>query len=127
MNQAILLVDDNAIQAATRKTILERSGHTVKVAASGKTALEFLSSKEMRESLGLVITDHLMPGMNGPELVVEIRRRGIALPIIVLSGLPDAGVAYEGLDVTFRVKPLHPEALIDLARQLLAAPVFRTA
>jgi CheY-like chemotaxis protein len=128
MNPVILLVDDNAIQGATRKAILERSGHTVSIAPNGSAAMEYLSIEEMTRSLGMIITDHLMPGMNGPELVAEIRRRGISLPILVLSGLPDAGEAYEGLDVTFLLKPLPPEALIEVARRLLSPqPISRTA
>jgi CheY-like chemotaxis protein len=129
MNSAsnILLVDDNAIQGATRKAILERCGHVVSIAPNGAAAIEYLSFEELTRNLGMIITDHLMPEMNGPELVAEIRRRGISLPILVLSGLPDAGDAYEGLDVTFRLKPLHPESLIEVARQLRLQPVSRTA
>ena len=127
MDSAILLVDDNAIQGATRKTILERSGHSVTVAPNGPGAIEFLSREGAALDLGLIVTDHLMPGMNGPELVTEIRRLGISIPILVLSGLPDAGEAYKGLHVTFRLKPIHPDSLIELTRQLLSRPISRTA
>jgi CheY-like chemotaxis protein len=127
MYSAILLVDDHAIQGATRKTILERSGYSVTVAPSGPGAIELLSREGAALDLGLIVTDHLMPGMNGPELVTEIRRRGISIPILVLSGLPDAGEAYKGLHVAFRLKPIHPDSLIELTRQLLSRPISRTA
>ncbi len=127
MDSAILLVDDNAIQGATRKTILERSGYSVTVAPDGPGAIELLCRERAALNLGLIVTDHLMPGMNGPELVTEIRRRGICIPILVLSGLPDAGEAYKGLHVTFRLKPIHPDSLIELTRQLLSRPTSRTA
>jgi CheY-like chemotaxis protein len=127
MNPFILLVDDNAIQAATRKAILERVGHRVFVAPNGPIALEVLSNHEMAAGIGLIVTDHLMPGMDGPELVSKIRQLGIALPIVVLSGLPDAEYAYDHLSVTFRLKPFAPEALIALTRELLSQRMPRTA
>jgi CheY-like chemotaxis protein len=126
--QQILLVDDNPIQAATRKLIVERTGATVKVAVSGQAAIDILSDSEQLQQTGLLITDHLMPGMNGPELVRALRNRGVEIPILVLSGLPDAELQYEGLDITFRLKPFHPDALIALAHDLLdEPPMQRTA
>lgn len=123
----ILLVDDNPVQASTRKIILERTGSTVKVASSGIEALTILSDPAQGE-IGLLITDHLMPGMNGPELVRALRESGLHLPVLVLSGLPDAELQYEGLGISFRLKPFHPDALIALAHELLdEPPMQRTA
>jgi CheY-like chemotaxis protein len=123
----ILLVDDNPLQGSTRKCILERSGYRVALSSNGPAAIEFLSREEAARNLSLIVTDHLMPGMNGPEFVAEIRRRGLSNPILVLSGMPDAGEAYKGLHVIFRLKPLHPDSLIEVTRQLLSTPISRTA
>jgi CheY-like chemotaxis protein len=124
----ILLVDDNPVQASTRKLILEKAGCVVKVAASGAEALRVLDDPEQLLATRLIITDHIMPGMNGPELVGAVRERAILLPVLVLSGLPDAEQQYEGLDVTFRLKPFHPDALIALVIELLdEPPMQRTA
>ena len=49
----------------------------------------------------MVITDHCMPGMSGPELVKKLREQSATLPIMVLSGLPEAELQYEGMDVYF--------------------------
>jgi DNA-binding response OmpR family regulator len=68
-----------------------------------------------------------MPYMNGPEFVAHIRRLLPDLPVMVLSGLPDAEQDYEGLDVVFRVKPFAPDQLIHLVRSLLDQPMVRTA
>ena len=127
MNSAILLVDDNAIQATTRKAILERASRTVMVATDGQAAINLLAKVEPPHSIALIVTDHLMPGMNGPELVREVRRSGLTMPIVVLSGLPDAESAYEGLDVTFRLKPFPPDSLIALVQDLLGQRMPRTA
>jgi CheY-like chemotaxis protein len=126
-NVIILLVDDNAVQAATRRTILEKSGQRVAVASDGVQALSLLDDPRFQKLLGLVITDHLMPGMNGPQLVKELRSTMPTLPIVVLSGFPDAEEQYGGMEVIFRCKPFPPDALIALSQELLDEPMGRTA
>jgi CheY-like chemotaxis protein len=123
----ILLVDDNHIQSATRRAILEVSGREVCIALEGKQALEVLNQAESSSPIGLIVTDHLMPVMSGPEFVTEVRRRGFTLPIVVLSGLPDAELAYEGLNVVFRLKPCNPDSLIRLVQEMLGDCMRRSA
>jgi DNA-binding NtrC family response regulator len=127
MSVRILLVDDNHIQSATRRAILEGAGREVCIAQQGQQALEILSEPGTASAIGLVITDHLMPVMSGPEFVTELRRRGYTLPVIVLSGLPDAESAYHGLDVVFRLKPFDPDSLIRLVHDLLGECMRRSA
>ena len=127
MSARILLVDDNHIQAATRRAILESCGREVFMAQQGQQALELLSDAENAKSIGLIITDHLMPVMSGPQFVSELRSRGITLPVVVLSGLPEAEVAYEGLDVAFRLKPFDPQSLIKLVQEMLGECMRRSA
>jgi CheY-like chemotaxis protein len=127
MTSRILLVDDNHLQSATRRAILEGSGREVCVAQEGRQALEILSEAETSSPIGLIVTDHLMPVMSGPEFVAEVRRRGFNLPIIVLSGLPDAESAYDGLKVVFRLKPCDPDNLIRLVQELLGECMRRSA
>jgi DNA-binding NtrC family response regulator len=125
MTSRILLVDDNHIQSATRRSILEVSGRQVCTALQGAHALELLNNPE--NSIGLIVTDHLMPVMSGPQFVAEVRRRGFTLPVVVLSGLPDAESAYDGLNVVFRLKPCDPESLIRLVQELLGDCMRRSA
>ena len=127
MTSRILLVDDNLIQSATRKAILEVSGLEVCIALEGQQALEFLSEAEASNPIGLIVTDHLMPVMSGPEFVAELRRRGFTLPVIVLSGMPDAESSYEGLGVVFRLKPFDPDSLIRLVQELFGNCMRRSA
>ena len=124
---SVLLVDDNAVQAATRRAILARAGNEVTVASSAASALLSLEEHDFLQSIGLLITDHLMPAMNGPEFVRSVRKFAPHLPVLVVSGLPDAEPEYHGLNVIFRVKPFAPEQLISLVRALLGGPVGRTA
>ena len=125
MTSRILLVDDNYIQAATRRAILQRTGREVCLAQQGQEALKLLA--DTPANIGLIITDHLMPVMSGPEFIAEVRHRGFRLPVVVLSGLPDAESAYEGLDVIFRLKPCDPGSLIQLAQELLGERMRRSA
>lgn len=127
MSAHILLVDDNHIQAATRRAILENCGGEVFIAVHGKQALELLNDAETGKNIGLIITDHLMPVMSGPQFVAELRRQGFTLPVVVLSGLPEAGSAYEGLEVAFRLKPFDPESLITLVQEILGECMRRSA
>jgi CheY-like chemotaxis protein len=127
MTSRILLVDDNHIQSATRRAILEGCGRDVNIAQQGQQALELLNQPDTTPGIGLIITDHLMPVMSGPEFVAEVRRRGFTLPIIVLSGLPDAESDYEGLDVIFRLKPFDPDSLIRLVQDLIGECMRRSA
>ncbi len=119
MTANLLLIDDNAVQAATRQTILRRAGYFVTAALNPARALEQLRDREFPAPIQLVITDHLMPGMNGSEFVRRLRRTHPTMPVMVISGLVDAEQEYSGLNVTFRVKPLLPEYLLETVRGLV--------
>jgi DNA-binding NtrC family response regulator len=127
MTSDILLVDDNAIQATTRRSILLRTGRSVALANGAAQALEQLDNQEALDALGLVITDHCMPGMNGPEFVSQLRERLPEVPVVVLSGFPDVESEYEGMNVLFRIKPVAPDQLIALVESLLDPPLTKTA
>jgi CheY-like chemotaxis protein len=127
MTADILLVDDNAVQASTRRSILLRTARTVALAGGAMEALAMLRDASLRDSLGLVITDHCMPGMNGPEFVRRLRERLPFVPVVVLSGLPDVEDDYQEMNVIFRMKPVAPDQLIALAESLLDPPLTKTA
>ncbi len=121
ITSTILLIDDNAIQAATRQTILKRAGYFVMAALSPQRVLEQFRQGEFAQDINLVITDHLMPGMNGTAFVRELRRTHPELPVLVISGLEEAEAEYEGLNVVFRLKPLMPDNLLASVHRLVQA------
>jgi len=123
MNAEVLLVDDNPIQAATRQAILSLPGRAVAVAEGARQALEMLEDEQLLSSIGLVITDHWMPDINGPQFVNLLRRHLPTIPVLVLSGLADVEAEYAGLDVIFRVKPIAPAHLMALVDSLLDEPM----
>jgi len=116
----VLLIDDNAIQAATRQTILRRSGHFAIAALNPRRALEQFQSDDFPAEIRAVITDHIMPEMSGAEFVRELRKTHPHLPVMVISGLEEAEAEYAGLNVDFLMKPLPPESLLAHLRGLLA-------
>jgi DNA-binding NtrC family response regulator len=120
MTANILLIDDNAVQAATRQTILKRAGYFVIAALNPTRALEQIQSGDLPEEVELVITDHLMPAMSGADFVRSLRQTHPKLPVLVISGLEEAEAEYAGLDVTFRMKPLLPDNLLETVRNLVA-------
>jgi len=114
----VLLIDDNPLQLKVRETVLRQAGIQVSVATTAESALATL--RALPGQIGLIITDHLMPGCNGSELMRQIRTFNTWIPVIVLSGLPEAEAEYHGLEVSFRIKPFPPGELIELVREKLA-------
>ncbi len=115
---SILLIDDNAVQAATRQTILKRAGYDVIAVLDPIRALDQLRRNDFPSEINLVITDHLMPGMMGAEFVRELRKFQPHLPVLVISGLEEAEEEYSDLDVLFRMKPLLPDHLLASVHRL---------
>jgi CheY-like chemotaxis protein len=121
MPHTLLLIDDNAIQAATRQTILKRAGYVVFAVLSPERALEQLRNNDYPDSIDLIITDHIMPGMNGAQFVTLLRAFSPDLPVLVISGLAEAEEEYAALGVDFRMKPLLPENLLATVHTLIEA------
>ena len=119
MTHTLLLIDDNAIQAATRQTILKRAGYVVFAVLNPERALEQLRNNDYPDTIDLVITDHIMPGMNGAEFVTRLREFSREIPVLVISGLAEAEEEYSALGVDFRMKPLLPQNLISTVQALI--------
>ncbi len=115
----ILVVDDNPVQALTRKAILAGAGLQVITADSAEAAFAALDN-DKKHDISLVITDHIMPGESGCHFVKRLWERRTGLPVMVLSGLAEAAEDYVGLEITFRSKPIQPSELIALATHMSA-------
>lgn len=122
MASTILLIDDNAVQAATRQAILKRSGYFVIPVLNPQRALQQFRDNDFPAAIDLVITDHIMPGMNGSEFVRELRGIHRDIPVLVISGMEEAEEKYQGMNVLFRLKPLLPDNLLASVHRLLDPP-----
>jgi DNA-binding response OmpR family regulator len=119
MPATLLLIDDNAVQAATRQTILKRAGYFVIAVLNPERALDQFRNSEFPSPIDLVITDHIMPGMTGAQFIAEVRKLAPTLPVLVISGLADAEDEYASLNVEFRLKPLLPDNLLASVHALV--------
>lgn len=119
----IVLVDDTELLREALQVVLERAGHDVVTAGSG-LGIEGVVAQHKAD---LVITDMLMPGRDGVETVMALRRRHPGVRIIAMSGGGnrgnlDLGMAKKlGVSVTL-TKPFEPEELIDRVTEILAGP-----
>jgi CheY-like chemotaxis protein len=115
----VLLLDDNPAQLAIRELVLRKGGLESHVATNAASALALLRSEAGKQKIGAVVTDHIMPGMDGVQFVRELRTFNPDIPVIVISGLAEAEEEYVGLNVVFRTKPCEPEDLISLVKSTL--------
>jgi CheY-like chemotaxis protein len=119
----VLVIDDNSDIRQALRWLLEGEGYLVSVAANGAEGL----SVQRREPADLVLTDIFMPEQDGIETLWTFRQEFPAVPIIVMSGGSSTrgtdylAVASElGARKTLR-KPLNPQELIDVVRQITQA------
>jgi CheY-like chemotaxis protein len=121
----ILLVDDEPLQALTRKAILERRFPDVERVAGGVDALCLMGQPEYSKRLGLLVSGHHLPGLTGPAFVSEVRCRMPQLPILVLGDSGEVASDYPGEGVRFLPRPISSEALLREAAIMvgLAEPV----
>src|SRR4051812_13344107 len=110
----VLVVDDDDIMRAVLAKIIRAEGWQVYTAADAAEALEFMAG---HADIGVVVSDVLMPGVDGRELAAELGRRFPRLPVLLISGGHMGGRSYAG---PFLPKPFSPTSLVSTIRELLA-------
>jgi CheY-like chemotaxis protein len=113
----VLLIDDNDEVLAVLKTMIDAMGLEVQTADKASTALEKLAEQHSR--FDLILSDVVMPGMNGVDLAHAVRSTYPQLPVVLMSGYNDAVSASE-----FRIlrKPIPFSELYDTVRTSLRSP-----
>ena len=119
----ILIADDEARIRRLVSDFLKRDGHTILEAADGKAALELIENR--RPTLDLAILDVMMPGMDGFEVLREIREQEIGvkhLPVMLLTARAEDADQVRGLEGgadDYVTKPFSPIVLAARVRTLL--------
>ena len=113
----ILVVDDEEMERVVEKAILESAAHELFFASNGEDALARLKET----SIELIITDLAMPDFNGLRFIKALRKEGVRLPVIAISGWAadqlDLAEDY-GADLTL-TKPLDGPDLLKAVEKLL--------
>jgi DNA-binding response OmpR family regulator len=117
--QTILMVDDEDALLNMGRTILSTYGYRVITANNGQKALEILSKQG--ETIDLVITDLIMPGMSGRELAENARQKFPAMPVLCVSGVVHQTTARE--EPGFLKKPFTSHELLAKVKAILSEPV----
>ena len=121
--EAILLVEDDEAVRSLTESILESAGYSVFSAAAGEEALQKLSS--MGGALDLLITDVVMPGMDGKELGRRVTERFPAAGVLFISGYTEDAIVHNGVLeewVELLQKPFDRTTLLQRVRAILDRP-----
>jgi DNA-binding response OmpR family regulator len=120
----ILLIDDDRALRTTLSILLQRAGFLVVCAENGKEGLRLFS----KDAFDLVVTDLIMPEMEGIETIMAIRRLAPNIKIIAMSGGARNSPAY--LQVAGHlganevlIKPFEARTLVEVVRNLLGNEV----
>jgi two-component system, OmpR family, response regulator CpxR len=113
--RTILCVDDNEQSLSIRKVMLETRGYRVVTCTSGEEALE----RFKKGGVDLVLTDLIMPGLDGTKLIEEIKSLSAQTPVILLSGKVKIYDRDSKADVFLPKGMYAPAELLERIRLLL--------
>ncbi len=123
----LLVVEDDPALAGLLSRLLRSDRHVVEVASSGEAALEVADAQP---GLDAVILDVMLPGISGIEMARRLRRKGSAVPIVMLTARDTVDDRVLGLDAgadDYLVKPFAYEELAARLRSVARRGSARTA
>ncbi len=118
--ETVLLVEDEEVVRTLANKILSRQGYRVTVATDGAQACEI--AEETNGHFDLLLTDVIMPGMNGKQLYERLRANQPDLKVLYMSGYTEETIAHRGLlepGTNFVQKPFSLETLTRRVREVL--------
>ncbi len=119
-SETVLVVEDDRIVLNLVERILKEQGYDVHSASDGEEALEI--AKKIGEGLDILVTDVVMPGMNGRELHRRVTEFCPKVMVLFMSGYTDNVIIHKGFvddGVKFLQKPFTVRELADKIREAL--------
>jgi len=116
---SVLVVDDERDMAESCAFFLQRAGYEAQIAGSGEEALDIID----RGTFGLVVSDLMMPGMHGLELLTAIKSRDPDIEVVMVTGFPEiqtAVRAIKGGAWDYLTKPFAERELMSRVEKALA-------
>lgn len=114
----VLVIDDEPNILAVMAAWLDKAGFAVQTASSAARAIELTT----RTVPDLIISDVMMPDLEGPALVTQLKSAGVACPVLFTSGDPSFRVVDDSLQVpgaTFLPKPFSSREFVDAVYETL--------
>lgn len=119
--EVVLVVDDDEVVRSSLARTLKRAGYQVLTAADGREALEVDMGK-----ISLLITDVCMPVVSGTKLLLELKRRGLMVKVVLISSTRSAivqelVVRYELPVYAILEKPLLDTNIVDVVKKVISS------
>ncbi len=118
--ETILMAEDDDILREMVKKMMEKAGYRVITAVNGEDAMN--SVRNFNDSIDLLITDIVMPGMNGRDLAEQMQKEIPGLKVLYMSGYTANVIAHHGIldkDLNFIQKPFNYEDMAYKIREVL--------
>ena len=112
----VLIVDDEEFVRGSLEEILRLQGFETSGAAGAQEAVRFLEKRDC----DAIVTDLRMPRGDGLSLLAEARRRGVAIPIVMITGVGTVAEAVQAMKAgayDFLQKPVHPDELVRVVKR----------
>lgn len=118
--ETILLVEDEEMLRKLARQTLKGYGYRILEAENGNAAIALSAQNE--DAIQLVLTDVIMPGMNGRELANKLMETRPELRVLFMSGYTDDAIVHQGVldpSANFIQKPFSPDSLAQKVREVL--------
>ena len=120
----ILIIEDDVEVREIFKLQLERANYNIIEVSNGQEGIDLIKKESNLKQIGLIITDIRMPKVNGVEAIDYIKANAPSIPIMVVTGYPDAELAVNLLQKGVKdyvIKPIEKDTLLSKVAAILSS------